>query len=38
VLAVQDALRQVGASVPAMPLTPARMWRALRAAGDRAPD
>ena len=29
VLAVQDALRPLGVAVPAMPLTPARMWRAL---------
>jgi carbon-monoxide dehydrogenase large subunit len=35
VLAVQDALRPLGVVVPAMPLTPARVWRALRDAGDR---
>ena len=29
VLAVRDALRSLGVTVPAMPLTPARMWRAL---------
>ena len=31
--AVHDALRPLGIKAPDMPLTPARVWRAIRAAG-----